>query len=214
MATINNGLCGVVSGRIGNMVIVQRNGGVYLRSLPGHMHNPKSERQTTQRSKMALTLAFLRTFTGFLRVGFQSEAIGMKSAFNAAMSYNMMHAVKGEWAMWKVDYQNVVVAKGTLAISTLERAWAEEGFFAVEWGDACDGKASQYDRVMLLAYNPTKECAVYDQMAGKRGDRSSQLSIPSQWLGDTIETYIAFLSAHDVTNVSESQYAGCHCVGG
>ncbi|MCE5179215.1 MAG: DUF6266 family protein [Porphyromonadaceae bacterium] len=65
---------------------------------------------------------------------------------------------------------------------------------------------------MILACNPEKKSAVYDLYTGKRGSLASQLQLPSQWQGDTVDAYIAFMSANDFNLVSDSQYAGRHRV--
>lgn len=211
MATTKNGLAGGISGIIGNVVGVTRNGSFYLRSRPTHVKNPKTEKQVTQRSKFSITLAFLKTFTPFLRVGFRSEAVGMKSAFNAAMSYNMQHAVKEEDSGFEIDFPKVLVSKGTLPASVILQASIVDGSLCVKWDDAHADKAKYSDEVMLLAYNPAKNSAVYDLHAGKRGTLESYLSLPPQWQGDAVETYIAFMLA-DATRVSDSLYAGRHKV--
>lgn len=211
MARTKNGLMGGISGRIGNVVGVARNGCFYLRSRPARVKNPRTKEQTAQRSKFSITLAFLKTFTPFLRVGFRSEAVGMKSAFNAAMSYNMQHAVKEENPGFEIDFPKVLVSKGTLPVSVILQASIVDGLLCVWWDDAHTGKAKYSDEVMLLAYNPAKDSAVYDLHAGKRGTQESRLQLPSQWQGDTVETYISFMSA-DASRASDSQYAGRHQV--
>lgn len=74
-------------------------------------------------------------------------------------------------------------------------------------------KAKYADEVMMLAYNPSKKSAVYDLYAGKRGSLESRLQLPSQWEGDTVEAYIAFMSV-GADRVSDSLYAGRHKVEG
>ena len=211
MATMKNGLWGGFTGKIGNVVGVTRNGAYYVRSLPAHVKDPGSKKQVTQRSRFSITLAFLKTFTPLLRIGFQTDADGMKSAFNAAMSYNVQHAVKGETGDFEIDYQNVLVSKGPLPASPVLQASVSGGALLVRWDDARDALAMQDDQVMLLACNAEKKLAVFDLHAGKRGSLVSQLLLPSQWHGDSVETYIAFMSA-DATRVSESRYAGRHQV--
>jgi hypothetical protein len=130
----------------------------------------------------------------------------MRSAFNAAMSYNILHAVKGEAPYFEIDYPNVLVSKGLLPTSSILQASISEEALHVQWDAACEGKATPHDQVMILAYNPGKKMAVYELYAGKRGSLASQLPLPPQWQGDTVEAYIAFKSANDFTLVSDSQY--------
>lgn len=212
MATMKNGLWGGFSGKIGNVVGVSRDGAFYLRSLPVQVKKSESKKQFVQRSRFSVTQSFLQTCTPFLRIGFQSDAMAMRSAFNAAMSYNVRYAVKGEAPYFEIDYPNVLVSKGPLPTSAILQASLSEGVLHVQWDATCEGKATPHDQVMILVCNPQKKSAVYDLYTGKRGSLASQLQLPSQWQGDTIEAYIAFMSANDFKLVSDSQYAGRHRV--
>lgn len=211
MAIAKNGLTGGVSGKIGNVVGVNRNGSFYFRSMPVETKDPRTEKQVTQRSKFLVTQSFLRTFSPFLRMGFRFEAMGMKSTFNAAMSVNMPHVIKDENNGFVVDYPNVLVSKGLLWTSEITAATVAEGVFCVNWNDVSGDNASYNDEVMMLAYNHEKNVAVYDLHAGKREHLEARLALPINWEGDSVETYIAFMSA-DFTQVSDSLYAGRHLV--
>jgi len=211
MATTKNGLMGGVSGLIGNVVGVSRNGSFYFRSRPAHVKNPNTKKQATQRSKFSVTMSFLKTFSPVLRIGFRSDAAGMKSAFNAAMSYNMQHAMKEEDSGFDIDFQNILVSKGKLPKSVIVETFIAEGSLCVRWDDTHVEKARYNEEVMMLAYNPARKSAIYDLYSGKRDNQESYLPLPSLWQGDTVEAYIAFLSA-DASEVSDSQYTGRHKV--
>lgn len=211
MAIAKNGLTGGVSGKIGNVVGVNRNGSFYFRSLPVETTDPRTEKQVTQRSRFIVTQSFLRTFSPFLRMGFRFEAMGMKSTFNAAMSVNMPHVIKDENNGFVVDYPNVLVSKGLLGVSEITAATIAEGFLDVTWSSVTVDNTKRDDEVMMLAYNPEKNVAVYDLHAGKREHLEARLALPMNWEGDSVETYIAFMSA-DFTQVSDSLYAGRHLV--
>jgi len=131
MATTKNGLMGGVPGLIGNVVGVARNGSFYFRTRPVHVKNPNTKKQATQRSKFSVTMAFLKTFTPILRIGFRSDAAGIKSAFNAAMSYNMQHAMKEEDSGFEIDFPKVLVSKGKLPTSVIMQASVAEGSLCV-----------------------------------------------------------------------------------
>jgi len=70
--------------------------------------DPGSKKQITQRSRFSVTLAFLTTFTPLLRIGFQNDAGGIRSAFKATMSFHVQYAVKGEIPDFEIDYPNVL----------------------------------------------------------------------------------------------------------
>ncbi|QRX63639.1 hypothetical protein JS578_12395 [Dysgonomonadaceae bacterium zrk40] len=137
--------------------------------------------------------------------------MGMKSTFNAAMSVNMQHVIKDEDNGYAVDYPNILVSKGLLGASEITGATVAEGVLNVTWSRVRTGNASYDDEVMMLAYNPEKNVAVYDLHAGKREHLEARLALPMSWAGDRVESYVAFTSA-DLTQVSDSLYAGRHPV--
>ena len=63
------------------------------------------------------------------------------------------------------------------------------------------------DFAMIMVYNADKQEAVYDMTSTCRGDEGSSLRYPSDWVGDTVHVYLAFVS-EDGTLVSDSEYVG------
>ena len=54
MGTIKKGIMGGFSGKVGNIVGASWKGIAYIRSLPASVHNPRTEKQVTQRNKFSL----------------------------------------------------------------------------------------------------------------------------------------------------------------
>ena len=65
----------------------------------------------------------------------------------------------------------------------------------------------QEDQVMLMAYLPNKGTAVFIYSGARRNAREATLAINSSFLGEEVETYIAFIS-DDRTRISKSVYTG------
>ena len=79
---------------------------------------------------------------------------------------------------------------------------------AVSWQDnSGTANALDTDFAMIMAYNADKQEAVYDMTSTCRGDEGSSLRYPSDWVGDTVHVYLAFVS-EDGTLVSDSEYVG------
>ena len=49
--------------------------------------------------------------------------------------------------------------------------------------------------------------AIYDMVSSCRGDEGVSLSYPSDWVGDTVHVYLAFVSENG-SSVSDSVYVG------
>ena len=211
MGTLKKGVFGGFSGKVGNVVGASWKGIDYIRSMPSKVNDPKTKSQVKQRSRFLVAMDFLRTITPFLRIGFQSHANGRMTAFNAAMSYNMKFAVKGEYQVVGLDYPNVLVSRGSLSAVSGTSAEIVVDELLVNWEDSMRGNTRLDDIAMVLAYNPLKRESVYDLNAGKRAITKANLSLPPAWKGDAVETYLAFKTA-DGTVVSDSIYTGRYLV--
>lgn len=207
MGTLKNGVFGGFSGKVGPVVGASWKDVNYIRSLPTRVNDPKTKKQVKQRSRFSVVMDFLRTITPFIRVGFQSQANGRMTAFNAAMSHNMRFAVKGERQEMELDYPNVLVASGSLDITSGARAEIVGRELQVEWDAERPGNTRRDDMAMVLACNPAKRESVYELNAGKREAMRVVLRLPRGWEGDAIETYLAFKTA-DGSMVSDSVYMG------
>ena len=192
MATLNNGLLGGFSGKVGDFIGSTCRGVEYIKRRPVKMTNPKTKSQTKQRSRFVVTQNFLRTFTPFIRIGFKNFAVNGMSAFNAAMSYNMKNAIKEGSEGNELDYSRVLISRGSLFTTISTNAKVVENKLLIEWDPTIKENASANDQVMVLAFNSTKIESVYDINAGKRSNALTVLELPATWNGDVIETFISF----------------------
>lgn len=207
MGTINQGILGGVSGKVGNVVGGSWKGIDYLRIMPASVANPKTEAQMDQRSKFVTVLNFLQPFADFVKVGYRNYAVKM-TQFNSAMSYNLKNAISGVYPEYGIDYGQALVSRGSLA-GALNPSVEMTGPNALTyaWVDnSSDGNANVTDKVMVLACNPSKKEAVYVTEGVERTEQSQVLSFPSNWEGDSAECYIAFRALDG--SVSNSKYIG------
>jgi len=211
MARLKNGLLGGFTGKVGNLVGSSCRGVEYVKSRPAKMTNPRTKKQTKQRSKFTLSQDFLSSIVPIIRIGFKDFAVEGKSAFNAAMSYNMINAIKTGSEGSELDYNNILVSRGSLSASNSIDTQVVGSELNFSWDSAIEENAKSNDQVMVIAYNSTKEVSVYDINAGKRKSGNTSISLPSGWSGDIIETYIAFKN-EEGTMVSNSCYTGSFSV--
>ena len=60
---------------------------------------------------------------------------------------------------------------------------------------------------MPLVYNIDKGESVFSTEAGERAEEMATMSIPNDWIGDTVEIYLGFISK-DGLLVADSVYLG------
>ena len=167
-----------------------------------------------QRTKFTVTLEFLQAVKPFVKAGYRNLA-NKKTEFNAAMSYILNNAITGIDPDFIVDYTLALLSRGGLSIPLNPTADAStSGEVTFTWGDnSAESNANATDKIMLLAYNPVKRESVSIVGDGAtRVDGSFTVPIPTTYAGDTLELFIAFMSA-DGTQLSNSTYLGSQIAG-
>ncbi|REG87876.1 DUF6266 family protein [Winogradskyella sediminis] len=206
MGVISQGILGGVSGKVGNVVGASWKGIDYLRIKPSNVANPRTEGQVSQRTKFALTLSYLQPNLGFIKVGYKGYAV-QKTEFNAAMSYVLNNAVGGTAPNFTIDYSLALLSRGNLSSPlnpTTDLTTAGQVTFT--WDDnSAEGNANATDKAMVLVYNPGKKESMYILDGADRTTGSQTITIPSTYAGDTVELFMAFVSA-DGSQVSNSIY--------
>lgn len=205
MARLKDGLIGGVSGKIGNVIISSRYGKEYVKSAPDKVMNPKTKEQVKQRSKFSVTMAFLKTITPFVRVGFQSASENRRTPTNAASSYIMKNAFTNDAGNLGLDYSKVLVSMGDLDTSEIINIEFNGRELTVYWDANFMVTAKDNDQVMLLVHNSNLGESVFDIGAGKRSHGSAKIVLPNDWKNQDNHIYLAFRSA-DGKKVSDSVY--------
>jgi hypothetical protein len=114
MGKIKNGAHSGPSGKIGNLVGSSWRGINYLKTRPEHYHDAKTIVQQTTRTKMKLTIEFLKQCLPVVRIGFIGYSSPTMAAFHAATSYNYHNGIKGTFPDLEVDFSRVLVTRGNL----------------------------------------------------------------------------------------------------
>ena len=214
MGKINQGILGGVSGKVGNVIGGNWKGIDYIRVKPSNVANPRTAGQVMQRTKFTVTLEFLQAIKPFVKAGYRNLA-NKKTEFNAAMSYILNNAITGVDPDYIVDYTLALLSRGGLSMPLNPSADAStSGEVTFTWGDnSAESNANATDKVMLLVYNPAKKESVSIVGDGNtRVDGSYNVAIPTTYAGDTLELFIAFMSA-DGTQLSNSMYLGSQIAG-
>ncbi len=208
MGKIPQGILGSLSGKVGGIIGGSWKGIDYIRIKPASVANPRTEGQVNQRNKFTITLEYLQATSDFIKVGYKALAV-KKTEFNAAMSYVLNNAVGGIAPNFTIDYSLALLSRGSLS-SVLNGSTdlATPGQVTFDWDDnSAEGNANATDKAMVLVYNPSKKESVSILDGADRTVGSQVITIPSTYAGDTVELFMAFVSA-DGTQVSNSVYLG------
>lgn len=210
MAKLPNGMLGGMSGKLGNLITVTRNGVTYVRTKPASVKDPKSPAQLRQRERFALVMDVVKRIKPFLRAGYAgSRQMGNGNTVNRAIAFNIRNAVKGEWPGQLIDYTQLLVAEGDLPGCPDAQASLEESrYLTLGWSDNSGrGGARVTDQLMVLVWCPEINESV-DVLSGPaRPVGNYRLELPSSFVGRGLHVYAAFRSA-DGSETSDSNWAG------
>lgn len=209
MGKYKKGILGSFSGKVGNVVGSSWKGIDYMRSIPNSKADPKTDAQMTQRNKFAMITALLRKLAPVIKAGFKTSGKRM-TAMNSAMSYNLKNAVTGSYPEQRINFASLAIAWGDLIpVSGSTGASTNPNQVHFSWTDNSGiGSAQPDDQALLAVFNPAKGRAVYIAGTGpERQDESYDLVLPENYAGDTVEAYIAFVSANGMES-SDSEYLG------
>jgi hypothetical protein len=207
MGTIKKGIIGGFSGKVGPVIGSSWRGKSYMRARPATVANPNTQGQLEHRAKFTAVIRFLSPVKALLRAGFIEMAVD-KTPFNAAMSWNYHHAVKGSYPDFTIDYPKVLVSQGSLAGAWIPRVTASAGQVLFSWLNNADNmEVMDSDKVLVLIYDATQHKAVTVTDGNTRDSGSQLVAIPELFKGDTLHCYLAFQNS-EATAASTSQYLG------
>lgn len=209
MAVSKDGPWGSYSGKIGPLIAYKYGDKVVLKHRPRPSNKPRTAKQLARQQRMKLISPFLNFVTLYIRVGFELSAIKNNNLPNqSAKSYNLKHAVKGEYPDQEVDYAMIRLTEGSLVLPSHTEVLSTPDGLLFNWDyDQNDPAVSGYDRVMLMAYFPHEN--TFSQIIGGacRSEKEELLRIDEAFKGKTAQTYLSFIT-DDHKQISDSVYTG------
>ncbi|MGH2646003.1 MAG: DUF6266 family protein, partial [Ginsengibacter sp.] len=162
MGTINKGILGGFSGKVGSVVGGSWKGIDYMRSKGNNRNADPTDKQLAQQQKFALVMRFLQPMTSLLSVTFRDFAIRM-TGINNAFAYNIKNAVTGVYPSFTIDYALALVSRGDLPNVLGPSVTSGVGsILTFSWTDnSGTGSAKPTDEAIFVAFCPALKQAVY-----------------------------------------------------
>jgi len=194
MGTINKGILGGFSGKVGTVVGGTWKGIDYMRSKGNNRNLNPTEKQRSQQLKFALIMCFVQPMAALLEISFRNFAIKM-TGINNAFAYNIKNAVTGTYPSFEIDYSLALVSRGDLpnilGPAVISGAGSQVTF---SWTDNSGvGTARATDQAILVAYCPSNRHAIYTTAGGLRSGLTGELNL-LPFSGLAVQTYIGFIS--------------------
>jgi hypothetical protein len=209
MAKNNTSILGAFIGTVGPVTGFIRNGKNILRTSTSSIKDRGSALQLAQREKINVCLPFVKAFSGsgFLNKSFPAYGHG-GTGYNRAVSALMSRALAGSYPEIELNYQEVLISKGRLPEAQGARIVKKtNNILQFSFTDnSTVGMASPVDTIILVAYAPDLQQAIFTLNTGLRKDKKATLNVAAL-KGHAVETWIGFLSK-DAEDASDSVYTG------
>lgn len=207
MGTINKGILGGFSGKVGTVIGGSWKGIDYMRSKSSRRNFVPTEKQLIQQLKFALTMRFLQPMAGLLDISFRDFAI-MMTGMNSAFAYAIKNAITGVYPSLVIDYSLALVSRGDLPNALAPAVTSGAGsLLTFSWTDSSGvGSAKATDQAILVAYCPVQKQAIYTTAGGLRSDLTGELNL-LPFSGLAVETWIGFISESG-RNIATSIFTG------
>jgi len=199
-----SGFVGKTGGLVGRYV----KGQFVITSVPIPSKKPPTPKQLDQRSKFALIVNFCSYIGDLIDIGFGTHSLKL-SAMNAAVAYNLEHAIAGSSPLFSIDYPHFSYSRGKLyGVSDVEVEALAGAKLKFTWSMSQNVVKlnNPTDQLSILVYNPTKQQYVVLTQAALRSALTYTLQLPANFAPDDVYCYLALASTTGV--VSNSQYAG------
>ncbi|HWW42245.1 DUF6266 family protein [Pedobacter sp.] len=199
-----SGFVGKTGGLVGRYV----KGQFIITSVPMRSKKPPTQQQLDQRSKFALIVNFCSYISELINIGFAAHAVKL-SAMNAAVAYNLDHAITGISPLFTLDYPHFSYSRGKLYnVSDVEVEALAGAKLKFTWTMSQNlvKLNNPSDQLSLLVYNPTKQQYVVLTHAALRSALTYTLQLPADFAPDDVYCYLALQSTDAI--VSNSYYAG------
>ena len=207
MATYSKGILGGFMGKVGNVVGSRIFGIDVMRSYQPNVHNPNTAGQRSQRAKFRLIVSFIALMLPVFKTGFKFIANKM-SAFNKAVSVNIVGAITGTDPNFLIDYPNVKISQGSLDGFYEQDAMFDTTPLTVSfaWTSNPGPNADASDKFVGIVYNPTNDN--YQSLDTiLRQDEVCDITVPADWAGEAVHAWGYYVGA-DGSAVSDSLYFG------
>lgn len=185
MGVIKPGVLGNAKGKVGNLIFYEVNGQLRVRQCPGEVKNPRSPKQTAQRTRMKGIADLYGCFDWFIYYNWKSVTEGTTmNGYNLFMSCNIRN-LDGNGEI--IDHSQLWVTKGDLLVPRWVKMEAGEGGkMLITWDTAAgDTPLSENDRLQIAVHTiredkSDKDIMVATETQAERRTGRYEWTVPEQ----------------------------------
>lgn len=204
MASLGIDIKSLIHGSIGNVVIVRRQGKIYVRKKPKKSTRAPTEAQIQHLSKFKLVVTFLKRFRDVIEIGYTNVPIDM-FGFNQAVGENFKNSVKGENLNYHIDISKLKITSGKMHSPDNAIISMNENNLYFKW--TLNAKMRNANTI-LVAYCCNSQRVYFAIVSNLTIDGIASISIPKSSANGEIHTWLSYMSENK-QKTSDSYYSGC-----
>ena len=208
MATLGGSNQHQFRGKLGRVVYYVLKGKLVARGI-GERTSPPSLLELAGYLAVKLVCAFLRPLKPFINIGYAHLAkANNTSPHNEAFAYHRKNVIIGTYPDLDLNYAKVILTQGNMPLPPHPTVKVTAEGLTFRWDQEPEVFGAHWtDQVMLAAYIPALNHAVYFTSGARRNQGVEHLPLEGIERGFHVETYLSFIS-DDGTRMATSLYMG------
>jgi len=194
MAISTENFMGKASGKLGNLIIYQRNGKICFRSKPKKSKIPPSDRQIYQRKAFAQASSFLAPIRAELEFGFSGIKGDKSKRYGKAQSLAVKNATLSDNGEPILHPDRIRTSTGDLlGPEDCNLVWQNPNVLLLTWRpNSFEGNGTDSDRIFYLAYDPVTQQKWEVREGAYR--KAGSMTIQFPWPGPLEGRFYHFIS--------------------
>lgn len=210
MAEIKDGILGGVQGKVGTVVGYTYRGKKIIRSLSDNSTKPATEAQILQRSKLTITVKFLKSIKGFVNAHYPvvTTTNKIKVGYDQLRSEMMTNGLEIKENMVHILPERVILSIGILTPATIQNiSFLKDSKVKVRWDDILiNALTNANDQLTMIAFNDELNTFYVAQHIAKRTDKFTHFELPEEWKEGTIHFWSVWVSTEKSINSTSSYH--------
>lgn len=207
MGITKDGVLGTATGKLKYLVYYKLGCRNVVRMI-GERTSPPTPGEKSNTEKMKTLMALFRNIKPFLKAGFSRAADGKGLNYhNLATSINRLNLIGLADGLQQLHYDTLQLSIGDALAPEAPVVSAEASGLRFNWSCNPQDFEAAEDQVMLMAYLPDQNTAVFETAGAKRSQSGDFLPMQPSYLLERLEVFISFISK-DRSRVSNSLYLG------
>lgn len=204
MAIFTSVIFSEIRKKLANTVMYKRAAQSVMRGKPGHIKNPRTPEQLTQRAKMALLVDLSRRFAPVIAEGFRDHPAN-QSIYNAFVSANIAGVTVDDEYQASVKYTSLLCSRGIIDQPEVSATSNENVITVTQTAQESTGTGTDDDVVYAGFYESVQKSARLVKIGNRKATLPAEFTLPKKWTKENVHIY-AFAVSKSKKRTSPTLY--------